>query len=145
MAKLPMRHDFETIPQAPRYEINSQGIIRNRETGQIIKWQKMSHCNTKQAKLFVGDCKYVCVSQPSLLWLLHGKITSKVAPHAIVVKKGTRELRLDSLLAGARFLAKMTGLTVGGVWYHLAKKRHTMIHGWQIHYCNSNKKTARRR
>ena len=38
-----VKEDFATIPQAPRYEINSFGVLRNRDTGYILKWQVHKH------------------------------------------------------------------------------------------------------
>ena len=36
---------YEIIPQAPRYEMNQCGVVRNRETGYILKWQLSKHNN----------------------------------------------------------------------------------------------------
>ena len=41
------REDFVTIPLSPRYELNSHGVLRNRATGKILKWQESRH-RTKQ-------------------------------------------------------------------------------------------------
>lgn len=125
------REDFETIPQAPRYEINSQGVMRNRETKRILKWQVHEHGH-KYMALWAGD-KKVGVSQCSLLWLLHGKIKHKKPPVPTVISKGTRTFHFDSLLQAATFLASVTSLSFAGVWYHF-RHRHNKIAEWDIRY-----------
>lgn len=124
-----MNIDWEILPQAPNYALNSQGFLRNMTTG---KWQ-ISPRGTKTAHLYLGDGKKICVTLPHLLWQLHGRITSKRAPITVSAKKGTRYLRFDSLNDCAKFLAKVTHLTYGGAYYHL-HRRHTLIADWSIHY-----------
>ena len=129
-----VKEDFATIPQAPRYEINSFGVLRNRDTGYILKWQVHKHGHKFMA-LKVGG-KKVGVSQCSLLWLLHGKIKAKTQPIATVINKGTRTLRFDSLKQCALFLEKTTSLTFGSIWYRLMR-RHVKIADWDIRYLKS--------
>ena len=123
---------YEIIPQAPRYEMNVAGTIRNRTTGKILKWQTSPH-GTKTAQLYLGGRKKICVTLPHLLWQLHGRVISKVAPIAVSIKKGTRSLRFDSFSDCARFLAKVTHLKPNGVLHHF-RHRHTKIFDWQIRY-----------
>ena len=123
---------YEIIPQAPRYEMNNQGLIRNRETGKVLKWQISPH-GTKTVQLYLGDRKKICVTQPHLLWQLPGRCTSKVAPIAVSIKKGTRSLRFDSLSDCAKFLASVTNLKPNGVWMYLVRRR-TQIADWEIRY-----------
>ena len=125
------KDDFEIVPQAPRYEMNSMGIMRNRETGRILKWQVHKHGHKFMA-LHNGGNK-VGVSQCSLLWLLHGQIKAKKAPITTFITKGTRTLRFDSLKQCALFLQSVTHLTFNGVRYHF-RKRHTKIAEWDIRY-----------
>ena len=124
---------YEIIPQAPRYEMNQRGVVRNRETGYILKWQLSKH-NTKQMTLRTDAGKKIIISQPHMLWLLHGEITSKTRPVPVVIKKGTRSLSFDSLKQCAIFLDEVTHLTFKGAWYHLAR-RHKAIADWSVHYC----------
>ena len=131
MAKRKPTENFVTIPQAPRYEINSFGVLRNRDTGYILKWQVHKHGH-KHMVLWQGN-KKVGVSQCSLLWLLHGKITAKKQPIANIIKKGTRTMHFDSLKQCAKFLEKTTSLTFAGVWFHMMK-RHNKIADWDIRY-----------
>ncbi|MBQ6298698.1 MAG: hypothetical protein IJK81_13620 [Selenomonadaceae bacterium] len=124
---------FEIIPQAPRYEMNSRGVLRNRETGKILKWQLSKH-NSKQMTLRTDDGKKIIISQPHMLWLLHGEITSKTRPVPVVIKKGTRSISFDSLKQCAVFLDEVTHLTFWGAWYHLTR-RHKHVGDWEVHYC----------
>lgn len=127
------RQDWIQIPQAPIYEINSNGIIRNSRTGKIIKWQIAPYGN-KQTTLKPGNgSKKITVSLPSLMWLLHGKIIAKKKPIPVTVEKGTRTLRFNTLNDCAKFLANVTHLTHGGAYYHLTR-RHTIIADWHIRY-----------
>ncbi|MBQ3451397.1 MAG: hypothetical protein IJG32_03950 [Selenomonadaceae bacterium] len=123
---------YEIIPQAPRYEMNVAGTIRNRTTGKILKWQISPH-GTKTAQLYLGDKKKICVTLPNLLWQLHGRCTSKVAAIPCSIKKGTRCLRFDSMSDCARFLAKVTHYNYGGAYRNLASRR-TKIVDWEIRY-----------
>lgn len=101
---------YEIIPQAPRYEMNASGVIRNRATGKILKWTKGNH-GTKTAQLYLGNRKRICVTLPHLLWQLHGNCTSPVAPIAVSIKKGTRTLSLMEL--GIISFANILKLPIG--------------------------------
>lgn len=126
-----LKRGFEIVPQAPNYEMNPQGVMRNRKTGRILKWQVHEHGHKKMT-LRNGKTK-VCISQCSLLWLLFGKITAKKAPITTFISKGTRTLRFDSLRQCAMFLGKVTPLSSAGVCNHLWR-RHTKIADWNIRY-----------
>ena len=128
-----MDTNFETIPQAPRYEMNGRGVIRNKSTGKILKWGKGIH-DTPQMNLVSTSGKKICVTKPSLLWFLHGKIICKKRTTPVRVKKGTRSIRFDSLSQAARFLSEVTHLKPQGAWYHLSRRRAKVIHGWQVRY-----------
>ena len=123
---------FEIIPQAPRYEMNSKGVLRNRETGKTLKWS-LSPRGTKTATL-CWHGKRMTVTQPHMLWQLHGKIVSKKRPVPVVISKGTRSIRFDSLKQCAVFLDEVTHLTFKGAWYHLAR-RHKPVADWSVYYC----------
>ena len=121
------------IPQAPIYEINSHGIIRNSISGKVIKWQISPH-GTKQTTLYTcSGGKKIIVSLPSLMWLLYGRIIAKKKPVPVTVKKRTRTLRFDTLIDCAKFLATVTHLKIGGAYYHLTR-RHALIADWHIWY-----------
>ena len=124
---------FFTIPHATRYEMNNKGVVRNRQTGKILKWGKGIH-GTPTLNLYLDDGKKICATLPNLMWLMHGDIVSKTRPVPTVVKKGTRSLSFDSLKQCALFLGEVTHLTYDGVWYHL-HRRHKKIADWYIHYC----------
>lgn len=124
---------FEIFPQAPRYEMNQRGVVRNRETGKVLKWQLSKH-NSKYMTLRTEEGKKIIISQPHMLWLLHGEITSKTRPVPVVISKGTRSMRFDSLKQCAVFLDEATHLTFMGVLYHLAQ-RHKSVADWSVYYC----------
>ncbi len=125
---------FEIIPQAPRYEMNQRGIVRNRETGYVLKWQLSKH-GTKQMTLKTNACKKIIISQPHMLWLLHGEITSKTRSVPVVINKATRSISFDSLKQCAVFLDDVTHLTFiwarGITWRGDIKLLPIGI----IHYC----------
>lgn len=125
------KEDFETIPQAPRYEMNSMGILRNRDTKRILKWQVHEHGHKFMA--LWTDTGKVGVSQCSLLWLLHGKIKHKKPPVQTVISKGTRTLHFDSLKQCALFLVSVTSLSFACIWRRF-NRRHNKIAEWDIHY-----------
>ena len=123
---------YEVIPQAPNYEMNENGFVRNRQTKRILKWQR-GRCQTKQITFRVKG-KRICLSQPSLMWYLHGRITSKKRPIPVVISKGTRSMRFDSLKQCSTWLAECHGLSESTCWIKLVR-RVKVIDGWDIHYC----------
>ena len=123
---------YEIIPQAPNYEMNGMGIVRNRKTGRIRKWT-ITNSGIKRISFWVGK-KNISLSYPYLMWQLHGEILSKVRPVPVVATKGTRTMRFDSLNRCVHFLADVTPLTVNGIWHHI-KRRHNKVADWDIHYC----------
>lgn len=125
--------NYEIIPQAPRYEMNGAGVIRNRKTGKFLKWYKTGRYNKTDTATLMNNGKKIRVSRPSLLWQLYGSVTSKTVPVAVSLQRGTRTLRFDSLKACAGFLARVVHLTKGAVRYHLTKRR-TKIADWEIRY-----------
>ena len=124
---------FETIPQAPQYEINTKGRVRNKKTGNFLKWYKVKG-KTEQLSLKVDKYgKTVSVTKCSLLWYLFGIAASKKMPIPCRVKKGTRSLRFDSLAECARWFAMYHGKTYGRYLGSLGK-RQKHIGGWVIEY-----------
>lgn len=122
---------FEVIPQAPNYEVNEKGDLRNRATKRVRKWSISSHGD--KFTVLSHERKQVKVHLPSLLWQLHGLCISKVAPIPTSIKKGTRNLRFDSLTSCAKYLATVTKYTFGGAWTKLVR-RQTKIADWDIRY-----------
>lgn len=53
--------NFQTIPQAPNYEMNPQGIVRNKKTGYVLKWstggrtRSLRFDSCRQAALFLAS------------------------------------------------------------------------------------------
>lgn len=126
----PTAKDFVTIPQAPNYEMDSAGFIRNKKSGRFLKWWGKYE---DRMCLFLGGYKKIHVMKKNLLWLLHGKITSKRAPVPVVATKGYRSLRFDNLRACARYLATVTHYTSDGV-YSRFMRRHSTVGDWKIEY-----------
>lgn len=125
--------NYEIIPQAPRYEMNNKGVIRNRETGRTVKWHLHPLYGSKYTSLRLDSKRRISVSLPDLLWQLHGIIRGKKRPVAVSIKKGTRDLRFDALTECATFLANSYGLSYWSIWYYL-RERRTQIKDWQVSY-----------
>ena len=83
------RNSFLPIPQAPKYEMNKQGVIRNRKTRQIIRWQMRG--TSKLVTLHTSSGKQVCVTYPSLMWLLFGECVGKKAAIPVSISQGNRQ------------------------------------------------------
>ena len=130
----PLLDDYLPIPQAPRYEMNSRGFVRNTKTGKHLKWITSGRNRTsKQMNVITNDGKKVTVSLPSLLWLIHGLVISKTAPIPVSVTKGTRYIRFDSCRRAALFLADVTKTPFNSCSVWLSRRKQT-IAGWQINY-----------
>ena len=71
---------YEIIPQAPNYEMNGMGVVRNRKTGRIRKWT-ITNSGIKRISFWVGK-KNISLSYPYLMWQLHGEILSRVRPYS---------------------------------------------------------------
>ena len=129
----PRSNDFLTIPQAPNYEINSQGHVRNKSTGLILKWTPSKYGTPNLVLHNAG--KRIFVTLPSLMWLIHGQIIAKKMPVPVAIQKGTRYLRFDTLTACAKFLTTVTHFHFAGALTHLSR-RHTQIADWHVQYPN---------
>ncbi len=130
MGKRKPREDFVTIPQAPRYELNSAGVLRNRETGQILKWQ-FSGGITKIARLSCNK-KKLWVSLPGLLWQLHGR-KAKTQAIPVVISRGIRSVQFNSCHQCALYFVKYHGLKFSKTSRELVRRAKT-IGGWNVKY-----------
>lgn len=130
----PRVKDFETIPQAPNYEVNSQGDVRNKSTGVILQWLQKKYGTPNLTLHNAG--KRIYVTLPSLMWLVHGQIIAKKMPVPVAIQKGTRYLRFDTLSACAKFLTTVTHFHFAGALSQLSR-RHTQIADWKIRYIES--------
>ena len=122
---------WQTIPQAPDYEINHQGVVRNRKTGYILKWQE--HCSNhfKQITLRTGG-KKICLTLPNLMWQLFGRRSPKT-PIPVSVSNGNRRKFFDSCRACSFFLAQDAGISQAAVWNRLARRKN-LIGNRRINY-----------
>lgn len=136
MARKPVE-DFVVIPQAPLYELNSRGVLRNRKTGKILKWT-ISPSGSKAVTLCYNGYK-TCATLPNLLWQIHGRIISKKAPVPVTLKHGTRTLRFDSCRQCSYYLATYHGLSQKACQSRLVR-RCKRIGGWDVHYCYEDSK-----
>ena len=123
---------WQTIPQAPRYEINSQGVVRNRQTGYVLKWQTRNVSN-KQISLRDDNGKSVCLSYPSLILQLFGERVGKTTRVPVNIVKGNQRRFFDSCRQCSFFLAKAVPIPLSTVWNKLAR-RHEFIGGWRVDY-----------
>lgn len=132
--KRPPTDDYLPIPQAPRYEINSRGFVRNTKTGKHLKWMRAGrNRNSKQMNVYTNDGKKISVTLPNLLWLIHGIVVGKKAPIPVSVTKGTRYLRFDSSHQAALFLADITKTPFSTCRAWLFYRKQTVA-DWQINY-----------
>ena len=103
----------------------------------LLKWS-LSPKGTKNAMLRWNG-KRMTMTQPHLLWQLHGKIVSKKRLVPVVISKGTRSLRFNSLKQCACWLAKYHGKNQASCQAGLPRiQKH--VGGWQTHccYCGEN-------
>ena len=121
---------FETIPQAPRYEVNRRGDVRNKKTGKIRKWVKRKR--GANMVLFNGG-KRVAVTRGGLLWQLFGIIKNKNTQKAVRLIHNPRSILFDSHGQAARFLQTRVGLTRSGIMNYFWR-RSTNIYGWDVEY-----------
>ena len=125
---------FQTITQAPKYEMNRRGDIRNKSTGQLLRWYKNGKA-TLRMNLHTTNRKTVSVTLHSLLWQLFGiempKRKGVIRPVAIA--KGNRSLYFETSQACAKFLAKKESYSVGYTATLLSQRRR-VIFGWTVNY-----------
>ena len=124
-----MVEDFKPIAQlAGRYEMNSDGVIRNAATKYIRKPYK----NFGQYYLKSGNATY---SVPRLLQEIHGiepdyKFASKVG---VTISKGGESYHFETVTAAAKFLSPKIYYGVGTVKQYMAR-RVKSIGGWRVNY-----------
>lgn len=126
-----MRNDFLTVPQAPNYEINSEGFIRNKTTGKFLKW--FGKREDRVHLIPARGAKRISVMKNSILWFLHGRIIAMKPPVVVIVSKGNKRWRFDTATDCAKFLARVTNYTQGTARYYLSR-RDQVIAGWNIEY-----------
>ena len=123
---------YEIIPQAPNYEINECGRLRNRKTGRILKWLFTKTRSTRKT-ILRHEGANVVVTLPSLMWQLHGRLIHKKRPVQVVAECGYSKKFFDSIKQCAQFLASRTGKNFNGIRYKLSERKLN-VYGWSIKY-----------
>lgn len=126
-----MRDGFLQIPIATRYEVNSSGIIRNIKTGKIIKWQYRG--SSKQTSLRNEQGKTICITYPSLMWLMFGKRVSQTSAISVVATKGRRQLFFHSCRECAFALAKVMHYSPSTLYNNMSMRKQ-QIGDWIFKY-----------
>lgn len=126
-----MRDGFLQIPTATRYEVNSSGVIRNIKTGKVIKWRHRG--SSKQASLRDEHGKTICVTYPSLMWLMFGKRVSQTGAIPVVATSGHRQLFFQSCRSCAFALAKVMHYSPSTLYNNMVLRK-SQIGDWTFKY-----------
>lgn len=126
-----MRDEFLQIPTAPKYEMNSKGTVRNIKTGKVIKWRYRG--TSKQIVLRDEQGKTICITYPSLMWLMFGKRITQTGAIPVVATRGHRQLFFHSCRSCALELAKITNYAPS-TFYNNMVMRKKQIGGWTFKY-----------
>ena len=121
---------YEVIPWAPRYEVDQNGRLRNRQTGKQIKWFKSK--NTKRTRLSYQG-KLYWISQPSLLREIFGQPTRQGMAMPVRLSKGNRSIYFDSMNQCRAYLTEHCGLARGTARQYLYSRK-AEIAGWKVQY-----------
>ena len=122
---------YLTIPAAPKYEMNSRGVIRNIKTKKTIKWSYRG--TSKQVILRDETGKTLCLTYPNLMWMMFGERKTKTGALPVIAKKGHRQLYFNSCRECAFTLAKSMGYAPSTV-YNQMVTRKKQIGEWVLKY-----------
>ena len=139
---IPLKNDFLTIPDAPNYEINSELIVRNKSTGQILKGvvkHNVPYYNVisfnkricRTGKSFRHKAEVALITADSLHWLPvpslngkyelndRGKLRNAVTKRILKKKFHNRFIGFDIRFGGKRLNVSLKNLMweVFGVYY----------------------------
>lgn len=111
--------------------MNEQGTIRNIKTKKTIKW---SYRGTSRQIILRDEIgKTLCLTYPSLMWMMFGKRTTKTGALPVIAKKGHRHLYFNSCRECAFTLAKSMGYAPSTV-YNQMVTRKKQIGDWSFKY-----------
>ena len=126
-----MRNGYLQIPIATKYEMNNQGVIRNIKTGKVIKWRCRG--TSRQTILRDEQGKTICVTYPSLMWMMFGKRVSQTGAIPVVATKGHRQLFFYSCRECAFALAKGMGYSPSTLYNNMSMRK-CKIGDWSFKY-----------
>ena len=112
--------------------MNSVGVVRNRQTGYVLKWQ-IHGGNTKQMSLPVAGRKCVCISYPSLMLQLFGERVGKKTPIPVNISNGNRQIYFPNCRQCSLFLAKALSIPQSTIWNWLSRRKSSVA-GWRVNY-----------
>lgn len=116
-----MKDDWLTVPAFPRYEVNGDCEVRNRETKRLMT------VSDKGCVHLRGDAGDSNRSVRKLRRLAVGE------GHIVTVSKGAEIRRFATKRAAVNFLAKETFYSASVMWRQF-KAGATEIYGWQVEY-----------
>lgn len=126
-----MQNEFLTIPTAPKYEVNSKGTIRNIKTGKVIKWRYRG--TSRQINLRDKQGKNVCLTFPSLMWMMFGKRMTKTGALPVLATRGHRQLYFSSCRACAFTLSKTMSYSPSTLYNNMVMRK-SQIGDWTFKY-----------
>lgn len=126
-----MREGFLQIPTATKYEMNSQGVIRNIKTGKVVKWRYRG--TSRQTILRDEQGKTICVTYPSLMWMMFGRRVTKTGALPVVATKGHRQLFFHSCRSCAFALAKSMNYSPSTLYNNMVLRK-SQIGDWAFKY-----------
>lgn len=123
--------EFKIIPEAPNYEINRDGVVRNRQTGATLKLSSVMQVGLRTAGKTI-------FRNPKLLAAEIFKLPApkrKNAPVPITLSKDGRELSFKSILSAAKWLEHEVFYSCNHIQSLMHKRKHE-IYGWAVFYGN---------
>lgn len=124
--------EFKIIPEAPNYEINREGVVRNRQTGATLK-----PTSAGQVGLYIADGKPTFRNPKVLAAEIFNLPAPKQrhAPIPVTLSKDDRKFTFKNILSAAEWLEN----EVFHSFDHIKKimhKRKPEIYGWDVTYGN---------
>lgn len=126
-----MTNTFLQIPTAPKYEMNEQGTVRNVKTKKVIKWSYRG--TSRQISLRDEQGKTMCLTFPSLMWMMFGKRVSHTGALPVVATKGHRQMYFNSCRECAFALAKGMGYSPSTLYNNMVMRKK-QIGDWSFKY-----------
>lgn len=124
--------EFKIIPDAPNYEINREGVVRNRKTGAT---RKLS--SGRQVGLYTTVGKPIYRSPKVLAAKIFKLPTPKQrhAPVPVTLSKDDRKLSFKNIVTAAEWLENEVLHSFEHI-KDLMHKRKPEIYGWNVTYGN---------
>lgn len=124
--------EFKIIPEAPNYEINREGVVRNRKTSRVLKPTSVG-----QVGLYIAVGERIRRYPKSLAAEIFNLPMPKrrTAPGPITLSKGDCKFSFKNILSAAEWLSAEVFFSCGYL-QSLMHKRDSEIYGWDVTYGN---------